>query len=445
MILIILQTIETIASYITHPAGGPILAYSKVVRALVFLLLFVSLAQGVRFHSYVGQIETRTVLLAWGTTDGPNTIGRDSAPMGEASIGIGGQSLTSNRNWVLVTGLQPDHSYDYSISVAGNRSIGTVRTYPEHATHLRFFVIGDYGTGLGPQREIAAAMRKEYSRLASAGDAPRFVITTGDNIYADLNFGLASINSGNSDTDWESKFFEPYGPILNEIPFYPSLGNHDGNGSEVRGDLSTYLDNFFFPQNHPARWYTFQFADLAQFFSLDSTTNTLSGRPRPAYLATGPQFAWFRPTIAASKAPWKIPYFHHPPFNAGPFHRASLHDLQAFVDTFAANGVKVVFTGHEHNFQFSERDAATAGIQYVISGAGGELRPGDVRRKMKKAHISGWAPEHHFLSVEIEGDQMTITPIGTKGNLKPVNPAGQEIKMPLVVHLTNPSSQRPAK
>jgi hypothetical protein len=276
-------------------------------------------------------------------------------------------------------------------------------------------------------------MQREYSRLAALGDAPRFVITTGDNIYADLNFGLKATNSGDNDHDWESKFFEPYGGILSEIPFYPSPGNHDGNGSENRGDLPVYLDNFFFPQNRPARWYTFHFADLAQFFSLDSTTNTLSGRAKPVFLASGEQFNWFRPALAASKAPWKIPYFHHPPFNAGPYHGASLQDLKAFCDAFAASGVAVVFSGHEHNFQFSERNGATAGIQYVISGAGGELRSGDVRSKMAKAHIAGWAAERHFLSVEIEGNEMRITPIGAKGILEPVDAAGRKIGMPLVV------------
>jgi len=408
--------------------------YSKVVRFSLYLFLFGSFAQAAHFHAYVGQIESRSVLLAWGTTDGVNTIGRSSASLGEAAIGIAGQSLKTSQNWVVVTGLLPDQSYGYSISVGDYRSSGAVRTYPEHATHLRFFVMGDYGTGLAPQREIASAMHQEYSRLAAQGDTPRFVLTTGDNIYADLNFGLKALNSGDSDANWESKFFEPYGPILSEIPFYPSPGNHDGNGSENRGDLSAYLDNFFFPQNQPARWYAFTFADLAQFFSLDSTTNTMAGRPKPAFLASGPQFQWFRETIAASKAPWKIPYFHHPPFNAGPYHGASLKDLKAFCDQFATNGVKVVFTGHEHNFQFSERNAATAGIQYVISGAGGELRPGDVRGKMTKAHIAGWAPEHHFLSVEIDGDEMRITPIGAKGTLEPVDAGGHKVSMPLVVH-----------
>jgi hypothetical protein len=392
-----------------------------------------SLSRAANFHVYIGQIESRSVLLAWGTTGGNNTIGLSSASLGAAKIRIADRPLTSSKNWIVVDSLEPDRTYQYTVTVAGNTASGQVRTYPEHATHLRFFVIGDYGTGLAPQREIAAAMLREYSRLASQNDPPRFVLTTGDNIYADLNLGLISFRSGNSDSDWESKFFDPYRAILREIPFYPSPGNHDGNTSESRGDLPAYLDNFFFPGNRPARWYTFQYADLAQFFSLDSTTNTLSGPPEPAYLPTGEQYRWLSLNLAASRAPWKIPYFHHPPFSAGPYHTASLKELQPFCELFSKNGVTAVFNGHEHNFQFSERNSATGGVQYIVSGAGGELRSGNVGGKMAEAHISAWSPEHHFLSVEIEGDEMRIVPIGANGPIMPFDETGQRIKLPLTV------------
>jgi len=405
-----------------------------MVRIILLVFAMAQVACAGKFYSYVGQLESRSVLVAWGTTDGPNTIGRDSASVGEATVSLGGTEQKTNRNWVLFTGLEPEHSYEYAIAVKGHRAAGKVRTFPEHATKLRFFVMGDYGTGTESQREIAAAMTREYLRLSTSDNPVRFVLTTGDNIYADLNLGVKAIHSGDNDADWETKFFEPYNKIIQEIPFYPTPGNHDGNGSENRADLPAYLDNFYFPGNKPARWYTFQFADLAEFFSLDSTNNTLSGRPRPVYLANGKQFAWFQQQVAASKTPWKIPYFHHPPFNAGPYHGASLKDLKHFCDSFVQHGVKVVFSGHEHNLQFTGQNAETSGIEYVVSGAGGELRTGDVQRKMMQANIVGWAPERHFLEVEIDGTEMHIRPIGAKP-IEPVDAHGNKIKMPIKVKL----------
>ncbi len=108
---------------------------------------------------------------------------------------------------------------------------------------------------------------------------------------------------------------------------------------------------------------------------------------------------------------WVIPFFHHPPFTAGPLHSASLEQLQHWVNLFAASGVKVVFNGHEHNFQVSEANDRTSGICFIVSGAGGELRTGNPKSNMKRAGIRAWAAENHFLVVEIEGKTMRVTPL----------------------------------
>lgn len=410
------------------------MAYSEMVRMVLLVLVIAHVAWAGKFHSYIGQIESRSVLVAWGTTDGPNTIGRDSVSEGQATVTLGGKEQKSSKNWVIFTDLEPDHTYEYTVHIKGHEGTGKVRTWPEHSTHLRFFVLGDYGNGTEGQREIAAAMTREFQRLESSENPVRFIITTGDNIYADLNIGVRATHSGNNDADWETKFFAPYANLLSEIPFYPSPGNHDGNGSENRGDLPVYLDNFYFPGNKPARWYDFHFADLAEFFSLDSTTNSLNGRPKPVFLEGGEQFKWFQNQIAESKFLWKIPYWHHPPYNAGPLHGASLKDLKPFCDLFVQHGVKVVFSGHEHNFQFTGQNAETSGIEYVVSGAGGELRPGNVRGRMVQANIIGWAAERHFLEVEIDGNEMQIRPLGVKP-IEPVDPNGNKVQMPVTVKL----------
>ena len=129
------------------------------------------------------------------------------------------------------------------------------------------------------------------------------------------------------------------------------------------------------------------------------------------YAPGGEQFRWLQREMAASKATWKIPYFHHPIYTAGPRHPSSYEDLKHFVELFRRSGVQVIFNGHEHNFQFSEQNQATGNIRDFISGAGGELRTGDVKRKMAKAHVEGWAGQRHFLAVEIVGRTMTVTPL----------------------------------
>jgi len=389
------------------------------------------------FHTYLGRVDAESVLLAWGATarGGGNSIGRDSVSHGTATVRIGGRTIIeSQRNWTVAGGLDPDRTYPYQVRI-GNREIGSgeVRSWPKTAGRLAFLVIGDYGTGRGPQYEVAGAMLRVL-RERQGGDNPvRFVITTGDNIYASrIWFGLRAF-SGDWDSHWGSKFFRPYEGLLRSVPFYPALGNHDGDASESHGDLAAYLDNFFFPAPRPSRYYSFNFGGLAELFALDSTDNSSPER-RVIYAPEGRQFQWLRRALADSKAPWKIAYFHNPPFNAGPGHGADLEKLRTFVDLFGQAGVKVVFNGHEHNFQWSEQDAATRGVRYVISGAGGSLRTGDVRQKMQAAHIAAWSPERHFLLVEIDGRAMTIHVLGAK----PVtlrDKDGRQVPQPLRVTL----------
>lgn len=389
-------------------------------------------------HVYVGQLGSTSALIAWGNTSGTgskNTIGRDSRSLGHARLQIAGQALETDRNWAEVRNLRPDTTYPYDVTVNGQKiGDGSIRTYPAHSTSLTFFVIGDYGTGDSSQQAVAGAMLREFQKRSQTASPVRFVLTTGDNIYADTNLGYIILRSGNQDKDWEKKFFGPYGEILEHIPFYASPGNHDGNSSENRTDLNVYLDNFFFPENRPARWYQFHYADLVDFFALDSTDNSEGGHPAPVYYPDGEESNWLARALAGSKAPWKIPYFHHPPFNAGPGHGASFNVLHHWVELFQKAGVKVVFTGHEHNFQFSEDSATTGHIRYIVSGAGGELRPASVMPAMPSAHIEGWAAQRHFLVVEIEGTSMHITPV----SYEPIvvrTASGSTIPMPLIVNL----------
>ena len=220
-----------------------------------------------RFYVYVGDLGPDRVLLAWGTAEGRgrNTIGRASESHGPAIVTLNGKHEVTDRNWLEVSGLAPDTVYPYSVSLAGRElARGQVRTHPSRATQLDFFVLGDYGNGSPGQNETARAMAREYERLKQAGRPVRFVLTVGDNIYADTLFGIPTPRrTGRHDQDWEDKHFLPYELLLREIPFYMALGNHDGKESEQAADLPAQLDNFFFPGNRPARYYQFGFASLA--------------------------------------------------------------------------------------------------------------------------------------------------------------------------------------
>jgi hypothetical protein len=405
-------------------------------RLLLLVFVFAAVGDAQKFYTYVDDLGPDYVDLAWGTADGANTIGRSAPSRGEATIHIGGRTLVTKANQITVADLAPDHEYAYTVSL-GEKTIGAgeVRTWAAKTQKLVFFVIGDYGTGQAPQYKIARAMWDEFQRRAKTDNPVRFILSTGDNIYGNLSsFVLGVLHTGADDSDWADKFFEPYQPLLAQVPFFPTLGNHDGNETEKRGDLAAILDNFPFPQNKPARYYKFTYGDLAEFFGLDSTKNTESGSTRPAYLESGEEFGWMQTEFAKPHPLWVIPYFHHPPFTAGPLHASSYGQLKHWVNLFAASGVKVVFNGHEHNFQVSEANQETHGIHFIVSGAGGELRTGDIRKKMKHSNILAWAEENHFLVVEIEGKTMRVTPMSFEP-MRVVSSDGSPVSLPITITL----------
>jgi hypothetical protein len=231
------------------------IARRRIGRTLLIAWLLPASLGAEKFHTYVGQIDATSALIAWGTTESSgNTIGRASKSYGRALVTIGNRTQQTDQNWAVIVGLDPDTSYDYQVQVNNKRiGEGKIRTYPTRTDHLAFFVIGDFGTGESMQYKIADVMRAEFERRRNSGNPVRFVITTGDNIYASMRIGPLALWSGDEDRHWEDKLFRPYERLLAEIPFYPSPGNHDGNQEENRADLPVYLDNFFFPQNKPER------------------------------------------------------------------------------------------------------------------------------------------------------------------------------------------------
>jgi hypothetical protein len=74
------------------------------------------------------------------------------------------------------------------------------------------------------------------------------------------------------------------------------------------------------------------------------------------------------------------------------------------------HGVSVVFTGHEH---FYERIKPQKGILHFISGGGGKLRPGDIRKDPQTD--AGFDTDLHFMMIEVEGDDLWYQAVSRTG------------------------------
>jgi tartrate-resistant acid phosphatase type 5 len=384
-----------------------------------------------------------------------DSIGVRSAPYGLARVNVydaAGELFasaeTESSNWCHITGLASDTPYTYEVIVngevwaegerydwrpgaeqglvrAGHRYVNAFRTHPapdrEPVGPVTFAVIGDFGIGIRTssptrrQAEIAAALARAIDE-----HHVRFVLTTGDNVYAGRRiFGLPVGDHGDEDDDWFFTFYQPYRYVLNRIPMYPSIGNHDSAETEDRDDRAQVLDNFFLRERmvtdeatgqasmDPGLFYRVQVGRDIELICLDTSKEHFFSRGR---LFQHPEHqAFLEESLAVADAAgigWRIPFCHHPPYSAGPRHHntADMHPLMA---RFRAAGVRVMFSGHEHNFQHSQAD----GIDYFVTGAAGKLRRGRPD-DLEAAHTVSWSDSPHFLLVTIDGRQMSVRAIG---------------------------------
>ena len=244
---------------------------------------------------------------------------------------------------------------------------------PNQPDSLRFAVMGDTGTGGKAQYDVARQM-VEWRTVFPF----EFVLMMGDNLYG-----------GDKPKDYQQKFEIPYKPLMDAgVKFYASLGNHDDANQR-------FYKNF---NMNGERYYTFRPKLGIRFFALDSN-----------YMDRA-QLAWLQEQLRSSGSEWKIFFFHQPLYSSGDRH-GSDEQLRAVLEPlFVQFGVSVVFSGHDH---FYERIKPQKGIYYFVSGAGGQLRRGNIRTTDLTA--KGFDQDNHFMILEIAGDEMYFQTISRTG------------------------------
>jgi Calcineurin-like phosphoesterase len=243
---------------------------------------------------------------------------------------------------------------------------------PNRPDSLKFAAIGDNGTGNQPEYDVANQMTQWHGRFPFD-----IVIMLGDNMYG-----------SQTAADFVRKFERPYKSLLDAgVRFYASLGNHDRPQNDAYGPFNM----------GGQRYYTYVRGN-ARFFVLDSN-----------YVDPA-QLAWIEGALQGAQEPWKIVYFHHPLYSDGGRHGSQI-DLRVRLEPlFVKYGVNVVYSGHDHIY---ERLKPQNGIQYFVSGAGGELRQGDLKRSTITA--AGFDQDRSFMLNEISGDDLFFQVISRTG------------------------------
>lgn len=360
-----------------------------------------------------------------------------------------------------LAGLKFDETYSYEV-ILNNKSLYKgqfdART---KKTQTRFAVFGDCGTGSLQQAQIAYQVYQQK---------PQFVLITGDQVY-----------SNGRELEYRHRFFPFYtspdavpdkgAPLMNTVPFYMILGNHDiysSNFDKYPDGLAFFYYNDL-PRNAPVPAYVIEpegNPELVKAFKKNTSprypgisnysydygnvhitcldANTYINPLDPTLLE------WFRNDIKNSKADWKIVSYHHPAFNGSPTHY-DYQIMRLIAPICEELGVDLVLTGHVHNYQrtvplkFSPKvdevnnryvvsDAGSVdgkftldttfdgvnntrpnGIIYIVTGAGGaalyDKEISDNPELWKKGTPENWVP----YTVKLISDKHSFTMIETDG------------------------------
>ncbi len=249
---------------------------------------------------------------------------------------------------VKVTGLAPDHHYRYRI-LDGEEPLGgefPLRTAPRTGQGtVRIAVAGDSGyQGSEGQLAVAAVIQAME---------PDLFIHTGDLSYFN---------------DLDGDVFCPYREILTHTCLYTSRGNHDRDWIWF-GALHPHLDD-------PRELRTFYSFDWGCVHFVTIDTNSFSNEPAVAR----EQLRFLEADLETAQArgvPWKIVFFHYPPYTVGPgavtspdLNRTVRNGVAPLADRY---GVDLVLYGHDHIYQRTHplrgsvpRDAWQSPAAYVL-------------------------------------------------------------------------------
>jgi hypothetical protein len=238
---------------------------------------------------------------------------------------------------------------------------------------VRFMVVGDTGTGTEKQNQLAEVMYRYKQAFPF-----EFALMLGDNMYG-----------GEKAADFKVKFEDVYRKLLDEkVTFYATLGNHDESNQR-------FYDHF---NMKGEEYYRLQKGNVA-LYALNS--NYMDKK----------QLKWLEDELAKDTAEWKIAFCHHPPYSSGGAHGSSSSLREIVEPLFLKYGVNVVLAGHEH---FYERVKPQKGIYYFISGAGGKLREGDVKKGSPLTE-KAFDKDMSFMLFEIAGDELHFQVISRTG------------------------------
>lgn len=304
-----------------------------------------------------------------------------------------------------VTGLEAGTEYCYEVWEEGERLAGglhlNTRWEGETERPVRFFALGDSGAASDGQRNV---------RDAFVNYEHDFALHLGDIAYGDGTF-----------TEFETKHFAIYREQFAHQVLWPTIGNHDQKTDAAGPYKAVFsLPEVALREADQERYYSFDYGNV-HFVSLDSNDATLIPLALAGDSMDDDMLDWLAADLAASDAPWKIAFFHHPPYTSSS-RRPNAAVRNVILPLLEEGGVDLVLVGHDHHYErtLPMREGCVAqgddsAITYIVAGASGAGLRGDVTPQYW--HQTSNDEIHSFVRFEILGCTLHGQAIAADGSV----------------------------
>ncbi|HKV36832.1 MAG TPA: Ig-like domain-containing protein [Pyrinomonadaceae bacterium] len=353
---------------------------------------------------YLQQVRGSTAIVVWATRESgsaevrywannqtPQVVNATTRVFKQTSTGM---AFDYYQHEAQLGNLLPATSYNYDIFVNGIDATPSVvdrfnSAIPKEPGSVSFVAFGDSGDGSAEQAQISNLIAKEPFD---------FALHAGDVAYEDGTY-----------QQFHDFFFAPYSSWLRSRPVYPVIGNHDDRTSFAL----PYRELFVLPENgasatfpdHKERYYSFDYGPV-HFVALDSELAFEDTARRQE------QVNWLSADLAATTQPWRVVFFHRPPYSSG-FHGSDVALQQAFGPIFEQRRVQLVINGHEHDYEriVPWRVTGPQAVTYIVTGGGGA----ELREVGQSPFTAVAKTINHYVRFNINGCELTIQAIDLNG------------------------------
>lgn len=288
---------------------------------------------------------------------------------------------------VRLTGLLPNTTYYFICGDPGTNTFSNEHSFTTlplpspNSYPARIAIVGDIGLTYNSSTTLDHILKNDPTLLLVVGDMSyaNQYLTTGESASC---YACAFPNSPTRETyqpHWDhwGRFMQP---LTSKVPMMVIEGNHEIEPQAGGKTFVAYESRFAVPAQESGSnsnlYYSFNAGGI-HFIMLGGYVD---------YNRTGAQYAWLTKDLGSVDrhvTPWLIALWHPPWYNSYSSHYQEHECMRLQMeDLLFANGVNVVFSGHVHAYERTNRvynyNLHPCGPVYITVGDGGNIEEVDV-------------------------------------------------------------------